>query len=427
MDPERPDADEPSRPSPWSTLRVSHFGALWASNLLQYLGSQVQLFGLQWLVTDLTASRTILGSVTSLQGLTVALSSPAAGVAADRFPRRDLLVLGRLGLVAGIGLMIGLVHTESIALWSIFGFAVLLGLLTALSQPATLAYVFDIVGRHHAQTAVALDSAAIGLGQMAGPALAGVLVAAFGVLGSWWLAAAVLGVAGLLVWRIPNPGRSEPSPHAPLRELREGVAYVFATPPVLLALLVCTMAFFNGAIFAMRPVFARHVLQVGSEGMGLMAACAGLGNLLGAVAATWLRPFRRSGIAMAGSMLGFSTCILLYAFAFSLPYILAVEFASGWCAQMWQVSAFSGLQLSVPEHMRGRVMGLLFTVVQLAQVGGVFVGGLADLVGDQWAMGIFGATPMAFTAILLVVGHRTLGRLGPATTAVTASPREILR
>jgi len=183
----------------------------------------------------------------------------------------------------------------------------------------------------------------------------------------------------------------------------------------LLTLVACSMAFFNGAIFALRPVFARHVLGVGSEGMGVMMASAGLGTLLGALAATLLPSFRRPGIAITLSMFAFSSCIFLYSFAFSYPYILAVEFASGLAAQVWQISTFSGLQMSVPEAMRGRVMGILFTVVQLAQVGGVFVGRLADQLGDQLAMGIFGAVPMVVLAGLLLFGSRSLRQLGAAS------------
>lgn len=380
--------------------------------MLQFFGTQVQLFTLQWLVTDLTASRTILGLVVSIQGAAVAVSSPVAGVAADRLPRRNLLITSRIAIACGVLVMTALSGSGLLELWHVFPFAVALGLLTALAQPTTLAYVVDVVGRDRAQPAVALNSAGIGLGQMAGPALAGILVASVGIVGSWLGAAGGLALAALLLLWIPIPGRSDGVSRAPLRELREGFAYVLRTPPVLLALVACSMAFFNGALYAMRPVFARHVLEVGSQGMGVMAASAGLGNLLGALGATLLPRFRRPGIAIAVSMLGFSLCILLYAFAFSYTYILVVEFASGLCAQVWQISAFSGLQLSVPERMRGRVMGLLFTVVQLAQVGGVFVGGLADRVGDQAAMGVFGAIPVTVLVGLLLFGRGPLGRLG---------------
>ncbi|MCZ6783798.1 MAG: MFS transporter [Proteobacteria bacterium] len=396
-------------------FRAPHYGKVWSSNLLQTLSGQIHVFTLMWLVTDLTTSRTVLGLVSAISGATVAVSSPFAGVAVDRFSKRNLLILGRLGTLLVVLCMMALVAADRIELWHIFAGAGFAGLLSAISQPATQTFVFDVVGKDRAQPAVALNSAGIGLGQMGGPALAGFLIATGGSVGSWLTAAAGLALGTLLLLRVPLSGRAPTRGRAPWLELRDGFAYVVRHPPVLLALLACAMAFFNGALFAMRPVFARYVLEVGSQGMGTMAAAAGLGTLLGAAAAAFLPTFRRPGIAIALSMLGFSTCIFLYAFAFSYPYILGVEFASGLFAQLWQVATFSGLQMAVPEELRGRVMGILFTVVQLAQIGGLFVGGLADRVGDQLAMGIFGAIPMLFLIGLLAFGHRQLGRLGAET------------
>ncbi len=89
--------------SPWSlvgaTLREPHFRAVWVSNLVHFSAWSAQFVMLQWLVTSLTDSRTGLGSVSFLMGAVVFATSPFAGVAADRLPRRNLLVLGRLGLV----------------------------------------------------------------------------------------------------------------------------------------------------------------------------------------------------------------------------------------------------------------------------------------------------------------------------------------
>lgn len=415
---ERPTTDPP-RHGPLETLRTPYFGRVLLANVLQFLGTTVQLFTLQWVVTDMTTSRGILGLVISVQGAVVALASPAAGVAADRLPKRDLLIVGRAGLCASVLAMTIMAHFEWLELWHVFVFAAGAGLLGALFQPTALTYVFDVVGRDRAQSAVAFNSAGIGLGQMAGPALAGVLVASVGVVGSWLSSAAGLAAAAVLLIAIPIRGEPAATASHPLRELAEGFRFVLRTPPVLLALLACSMAFFNGALMAMRPAMARFVLDVGSEGMGLMAACAGLGNLLGAIGAASLPQFRRPGIAITVSMLVFATCTLLYSFAFSLSYILVVEFASGLVAQFWQISAFAGLQLSVPEAMRGRVMGLLFTTAQLAQVGGVFVGMLADEVGDQVAIGVFGVVPIVFLTGLLVFGYRSLMRLGPETAEAT--------
>jgi MFS family permease len=416
MKPDEPARQIPSQLGALAALQAPFFLAVWGSNLLQIFANQIHLFTVQWLVTELTPSRTLLGLAIAISGGTIALSSPIAGVLVDRFAKRDLLIIGRVGILFVILALGWGVHAGWIALWHIYVGAVLFGLLSALLQTGTQTYLYEVVGRERAQPALALNAAGMGLGQMAGPALAGLMIAIGGVVGSWTGAAAGLVLSSLLLLAVPIRGQVAPSSRAPLRELREGFAYAIGHRPLLVALLVCTMSIFNGALFAMRPVFARHVLGVGSEGMGMMAAMAGCGTLLGALAATRLPTLRRPGIPIALSMLGFSSCILLYSFAFSFHYILVIEFASGLFAQLWQIATFSGLQMAVPESMRGRVIGILFMVAQLSQVGGVFVGGLADRVGDQLAMGIFGAIPITLLLLILVLGHRVLRTLGEPTS-----------
>lgn len=368
---------------------------------------------LQWLVTSLTDSRTILGSVSFIMGGVVFVTSPWAGVAADRLARRNLLLFGRLGLaivVSAIGL---LVAADRIEIWHILVGTAVSALLTAFMQPATQTYVLDIVGRERAQNAVALNVAAQGLGQTVGPLWGGGLVAAVGFVGAYFSSAAGIVLAAGLLLAVPILGRSEQAkdPRSWWADLREGLGYVRRHPPVRLALLTASLAIFTGAVSAMRPVFARHVLEVDSTGYGMLAGAAGLGSLLTAFVMAGLPQARRPGLWMGYSMLGFSLCIVLYAFAFSYAYVLGVEFVMGILSQVWNVAAFSGLQMAVPEAMRGRVVSLLFTLVMLAPIGSLFVGILADGTSDQMALGIFGVVPSIFLVAILTFGHRQLKAL----------------
>ncbi len=398
--------------SPLAAFRVPNFLPLWLSNLLQFLSAQVQGLTLQWLVTELTASRTLLGLVGFVQGTVVAGASPVAGVAVDRFSKRNLLVCCRLALAGVVLVMAFLVYTGLITIWHIIGLSVVAGLITALMQPASQTYVFDIVGPDHVQNAIALSSTGTGAAQMLGPALAGGLIAAVGIVGTLVSAAAGVLIAAGMLALIPVLGTGERSGGASaIRDLRDGFRYVAAHPPLLLCLVACSMAIFNGALHSMRPIFARHVLEVGSVGYGMMAGAAGVGTVFGAVGATVLPRLRFPGMLIALSMLGYSLCIFLYSFAFSFEYVLVVEFGTGIFGQLWSVSTFSGLQMSVPESMRGRVLGMVFMVVQLSAVGQLFVGALADAVGDQLAMGIFGFVPIVVLVTILGLGHRTLREL----------------
>lgn len=375
----------------------------------------------QWLITSLTTSRTLLGLVGFVQGIIVALSSPLAGVAADRFAKRDLMLAGRLGALVVLGILITLVAADVIRMWHIIATAALIGFVISMIQPASQTYVFDIVGRTRLQNAVAVNAAGAGIAQMGGPALAGVLIATIGILGTYISGAGgeILSIA--LLATIPIRGKSERTgKESAWSDLREGFRYVVRERAVFLVLVACGMAIFNGALFSMRTIFARFVLKVGSRGLGVMAAAAGAGTMTGAVIASFMPRITRPGTAIVVAMLLFGTTVFLYSFAFSFTYILVIEFLNGLSGQMWNVATFAGLQMAVPEAMRGRVISLVWMVIQLAPIGNLLVGALADAVGDQLALGIFGAIPMVILSLLLLFGWKTLWSLQPLDEA-TAS------
>jgi MFS family permease len=402
---------------PWrytvETLRVPHFGALWTSNLLYFTAWSAQSVVLQWLVTSLTDSRTLIGAVGFVQGAVVILSSPFAGVAVDRLRRRNLLMFGRLCLAAVLGVIASLVWLGVIAIWQLFVAIGIAALISSLMNPATQTYVLDVVPVERAQSAVSLNAAGSVTGQTVGPMAGALLVAALGFAGAYGVIA--LGVVAAALLLGVNPIRGESDHATPnvnvLRELREAIRYVMQHRPLAMALLACSLSIFNGALMVMRPVFARHVLEVGSEGYGALAASFGMGGMIAALGLAARPPLRRPGLVIAWSMLGFSALIVLYSFAFSYKYVLVVELLSGFVGQLWMVSTFTGVQMAVPENMRGRVMGLVFMIVNTALLGALGIGILADHVGDQLAMGIFGAVPFAALCGIIAYGYRDLREL----------------
>lgn len=394
--------EAPEKSGPIATFRVPYFFQYWLSNLLQFFSFNMQVIAGQWLMTDLTPSRTMLGMVGFFQGIMVVLASPFAGVAVDRMSKRNLMIVGRTVLAGTIVLMMALVIADVIRIWQILVISLAAGLIQSLMQPATQPYVYDIVGRSRVQNAMALNSAGTGLANMAGPAPGGhahrsgrrrrgILLSGGGA----------------------DAGRVLPLDHPHLRQDERarlhlspsrhpgGFVYVIHHKPVLFALLACSMAIFNGAMFAMRPIFARYVLDVGSVGYGVMGATMGLGSISAAIIVSMLPPFKRPGIVIALSMWAFALWLLLYSFAL------------GVVSQMWNTSTCAGLQMAVPAHIRGRVVSMVFMVVQLSFVGQPAVGILADKFGDQVALGIFGAAPLTILGLLIIIGWKQFMNLLP--------------
>lgn len=412
----RPGASPP-RPGSGSsearaTFALPHYGALWTSNLVQFVCFHVLFLAMQWLVTSLTDLRVAVGGLAFVQGGTIALASPLAGVIVDRRPKRDLIVAGRFGMAMisfGMGM---LVWTEWVLYWHLLATAVVGGVLGAALGPATQTYVVDVVGRQRTDHAISLNAIGTSVGTIGGAALAGVLIHQLGVVPTYLSAAAGVALSAVLVWRIPIPGRVDRSEHtSPARDLVEGFRFVVERPPLLLALIACAMALFNGALNPMRVIYARHVFEAGASGLGMMSAAHGIGTLVAALFLTLRPPTGHFGRLITGTMLVYATGLVCYAVASSFEAILVIELLIGIAGQTWNICAMIGFQLAVPQAMRGRVLSMVFTLAQLGFVGGFFVGVLADQAGDRVAVGVFGAIPTIVLTGLLVFGWRTLGRM----------------
>jgi MFS family permease len=395
------------------TFRLPYYRQLWLSNLITAACFQVQFLALQWLVTTLTSSRSALGIVAFATGGAVAAMSPVAGLLADRYPKRNLIGLGRLGITVVGAIVAWLIASGRIALWHILGASVVGGALVSLLGPAAQSYIADVVGRARVAQAVALGAMGASVALAGGAALGGVLIASIGLVPTWLGAAASVALAGVLVLAIPIRGEAARAAggRSALRDVREVIAYVGSRPPLRLALLACAMALFNGALGAMRPFFARDVFGVDARGFGWLSASQGIGTIVAALGVTLFPPRRHLGVWIAGTMLAYAAGLVLYALSPSFGFALGVEFWLGLCGELWHVTAITGFQLAVPDHMRGRVLSAVFTFAQLGFLGSAAVGATADWLGDRWALGLFGAVPTAVLALLLARGHRTLRQM----------------
>lgn len=398
----------------WSTLRIPYYPPFFVANFSQNVFAQVAMMAMYWLMTDLTDSRFYITLVSFFQGATIFVLSPWGGVIADRVAKKWLLIGGRLAMVALVGVMGGLVAADVAVIAHLWIGSLVGGVIVSLMQPASQTYVFDLVGRDRLENAIALNATAGGVAQMLGPALGGMLVAAIGVASSFFLSGAGMFMAAGLLLAIPVAGRTvaEIERKHPIEELRDGFAWVWNDRGVRLVLFVSCMALFNGAIASMRPIYARYVLDVGAEGLGLLSGASGVGTVLTAVAMSMMPRFRYIGLWITGGMLGYALCLLAYSFAFSLEYLLFIELLLGATGQIWNVAIMAGLQLAVPEQMRGRVIAMVFMVAQLGFIGQPIVGALADRLGDQIALGIFGLVPSSILLAVLLTRWRVLIQVG---------------
>ena len=332
----------------------------------------MQFLVLGWLVLELTGSSIQqLGLVVFLYGIPNTLMLPFGGVIADRIDRRLLLMATQGAVGALIGVMAVLTELEAVALWHIYLAVVLLGVLQALNQPARVTMLSDLVGQGNLLDAVAQFNAAVHIGRIIGPPLAGVLIdgppliaAYFGVwgLGAGLAAnAAFYGLSVLCLLPIRGSYKPESVAREPLlRNLINGFSAI-KNSPVLLTVIVlaCSFGGFGMSHLQVIPAFAKDQLGADATQAGLILQASGVGSLLGNVFITfmnraWLYRWLLICLVSFAAMLTLFGWLTSFWLAWGLFAVVGVVSLG----TVWPL-ATTILQLSTPPNLRGRVMGVL--------------------------------------------------------------------
>jgi MFS family permease len=377
-----------------------------------------------WLVLELThGSGTALGIATGLQFLPQLLFSLWGGVIADRYRKRNILlvtqtVMGGLALILGV-----LALTGVVTVWQVYLLAFALGLAAVVDSPARQTFVAEMVGREGMANAIALNSATFNLARIAGPAVAGLVIGAVGVPAAFLLNAASYGAVliGLKLMRVSELRPVTPVPRA-RGQLREALGYVRARPELWLTLvLVFFVATFGMNFQVTTALMSREVFGTGASEFGLASAMFALGALGGAlIAARRARPSMRLLLLTAGAFGLFEVLSGLMPVFWSFLVLLV---PTGLAVLLFSTAANSTIQLGTTSAMRGRVMGLyMFVFLGGAPLGSPLVGWAAEQFGARMSLvagGVVSAAAAAGVALFLArrSGARVLRRGGVAAEA----------
>ena len=396
-------------------FRDVYFSLYWVSNALFFVGQGLVLLGAQWLMLSLTDSRAVLGAMGAIQAVVVITLSPAAGVLADRLARRDLLIVGRIGfavVTGGMGLIVlGGAATVPLVLVSVGISSVFL----AISQPASQSYVFDLVGAQRLMTALALNAMATGVFQILGPSAGGGLVAAIGSEATYLVGSAGYVIGAILLIAIPIRGKTAGSTVGIsfMTDIMETGRHLKRDPMLKWILMPATLVtLFAGAILAMRPVFAREVLDVGASGLGWLGASFGLGSFVGSIVVIAMgERLKLKGLVLLIAPLDWVLCMVAYSISPWFTLDLWIEFQMGLSSPFWMTAIMTILQVRVPERLRSRVLAVYFMVMQFMQLNWLATGFIADRIGDREALFLMGIIP-AIAIVLMLIFVRQLVTLG---------------
>ena len=379
--------------STFAALRHRNFRLFLIGQFVSLCGTLMQQVALGWLVLEITNSPFAVGLVTTLGSLPILLLTLYGGVLADRVDkRRFVLLLQCLMLTEALALAV-LTAFHRITVHWIMGLAVFAGTLSAFEVPTRQALVADLVEREDLMNALALSSMGFNVARVIGPAIAGALIALWGLAACFFgNALSYLAVVASLVLMRTAPPASGSRPNA-LAAMKEGFRYVMDNRwPRALVVLIAGFAVFGFPFIIMAPVFARDVLRVGASGYAALVSAIGVGAAVGALAlAGFGKRYRKERLLIAASAL-FGVTLASIALVSSFSASLALFTLAGWTMATNGILGNTLLQIQAPDHLRGRVMGVYsFLVLGLAPFGSFQAGLVAEHLGVRYSIGLGGA------------------------------------
>jgi MFS family permease len=341
-----------------------------------------------------------IGLLGLVQFVPLALLTPVAGWVADRFERRTVARLAN-AIDMIVALSLGwFTYQDDLTLPLLFTFAALHGVARVFVGPAMAAIAPNIVPPEQLPKAIAMSSIAWQTGSVAGPALGGFLYAAHAS-APYWAAAALMLVAMVTLTPIrpvvPPPILGE---RHPVRQMVEGVTYVRHHRFLLGAITLDLFAVLLGGATAMLPVYARDILHVGTEGLGLLRAAPAVGA---AIVALWyaFAPLKRNvGIKMLLAVAAFGAMTILFGLSRSMPFSRIVLALLGGFDMLSVYVRSSLVQLHTPDAMRGRVSAVSGLAISASnELGELQSGVAAAILGPVAAVVAGGAAAMGIAGL----------------------------
>jgi MFS family permease len=342
----------------WRAFRHRNFRILYPANAASNIGGWVQRIAQDWLVLELTHSGTYLGIVTALQFAPVWFVSLPGGALADRFNKRKVLVV--TNSIAGLtSLALGLlVITDTVQIWHVMAIAFVLGLADATDKPVRQSFVSEMVGIADMPNAVSLNSANFNFGRLVGPALSGLLIAAFGTGPSFLINASAYVLVIIVMANIREAELfREPRTPGPTT-IREGLKYVMARPDLFVVMSVIFFVTTFGLNFQLfNALMATKVFNKGVTTFGLMGTIIAVGSLSAALFSPRIEKYRSTKFVIFSAFtFGFAIFIIAFMPTF-ITYMMMLPIA-GAAALTTMIAANSTVQTNSDSAVRGRVMGI---------------------------------------------------------------------
>jgi MFS family permease len=409
-----------SLPDGFSALRHRNYRLYFFGQAVSVTGTWMQSLAMSWLVLTLTSSAIDLAMVNVLQFAPTLVFGLFAGVLADRVPKRSLLVVTQsIAALCALTLAI-LIWTDHIDLWHVYLLALIVGINNSFDMPSRQAFVSEMVGNTaDLPNAIALNSTLFNMGRLVGPALAGLVLGAFGVAICFFIdALSYLAVITSLLMMHVAPAVSAVRRRNPVESLREGLAYVRATPVISYLVVFAGLVGVFGINFNVwMPLLAKQEIDTGPAGFGLLMSSLGVGALVGALTLAFRsKTASVERMVFTGVILGLGEVLLGVAteLAPSLVLAMAISAIVGYGMTSTMAMANTVVQSTAPDELRGRVMSVYIMVsTGVAPLGALLAGAVANATNTSISIlmgGIITTLSAIWLARRLQVSPQSLAR-----------------
>jgi MFS family permease len=402
----------------FNSLEVPNYRRYFAGQLISLSGTWMQTVAAVWLILSLTGSGLAVGLTTALQFLPMLVIGAWGGLLADRFPKRRLLIATQILMAIPAVFLFAVTAAGVVAPWMVFLAVFAMGTVNAVDNPTRQSFVFEMVGPDRVVNAVSLNSVIVQSARIVGPAVAGILIAAFGVVPCFAINALTFAAMIFALWGM-DPARLHSAPEAPRGKgaIRAGLRYAARTPelavPLALMALVGTLGFNFQVVL---PLLAKFSFGGGAGTYAALVSAMGVGSIAGALVNG--SRGRTGPKLIAAAALAFGVGALLAAAMPALAFEVVALVALGAASVTFAAAINSTLQLAVSHEMRGRVMAL-YSVVFLGStpLGGPLTGWLAETYDPRVALVLAGVSGLSATWAARICFHRLLARQSsePAT------------
>jgi MFS family permease len=365
-------------------MRHRNFKLFFVGQTLNMSGTWMQRVAVAWLAYELSGSPVLLGYVAFASSAPAVVLSPLVGVLADRVnPHRLLMIAQAMGMVQatllGILTLAGVMTPTLLVIFSL-----ILGVITAFENPVRQTFFVEMVPREDLANAIALNSSLVSVARIAGPAVAGIVVAMYGA-GVCFLINSLSFVAVLIALAAMKVGWTAPTkkPGSGFKALLEGIAWVRHNRTARSVLALFLVASFAGSPYlTLLPILAGDVLQSGSEGLGWLVTSSGVGAIVASIVMA-LRPDPKElphQFKIGTILSGAATMVLGLSTSFAVSMLMMFFIGAGFILTVAGTQTI--LQTVVSNTLRGRVMSLYsIGFVGMPPFGSLVGGWLANAIG----------------------------------------------